>query len=92
METLRLELEGAWARPLTEMLEMIWSHFGCFHREHQRRLRERELPTGFWGKGEKKIKRDVTSAGLDPATSSVLTMRDNQLLQPANHIYSVVVI
>ena len=28
--------------------------------------------------------QNVTSAGLDPATSSVLTMRDNQLLQPAN--------
>jgi hypothetical protein len=30
---------------------------------------------------EKKI---MTSAGLDPATLSVLTIRDNQLHQPAN--------
>ena len=39
--------------------------------------------TSICGGIEGTKKKEMTSAGLDPATLSVLTIRDNQLHQPA---------
>ena len=41
-------------------------------------------PHGPEKAGVQKREKRMTGAGLDPATSSVLTRRDNQLRQPAN--------